>query len=375
MGRTRARGSETDYPEGAHVIRDYATLQQLAASFASGTIRLLLILGGPGKGKGQVVKHALEAVTPTPVDELQQVLQQSLDGVLQRAFGPVDQPPPPPAPELKKPPLYIKGTASPIRFHVLAFHHLDAPICVDDADAFFAKPELRERVKHLTESDLWKQIAHQTYSKQLEREGVPQEFWTKSPVCIIRNAWDTEDPICQAIESRAVIVVFDPSWDEVYRYSAGWYWDQEIFDYFREKIPFLKSPDLRVLDKAYNAKLANIPGMPWQRIIDQHIPRPEHLLAFEFLEADYPSEQKRIDAWIEEATRKGLPASKKTWYRIMDKLEESQLGTPVPERIVLERTAPPESERPVAPRRRRNRDDEDDDDYGSDEEPADYDDD
>src|SRR6185437_2636820 len=110
MGRTRARGSETDYPEGAHVIRDYATLQQLAASFASGTIRLLLILGGPGKGKGQVVKHALEAVTPTPVDELQQVLQQSLDGVLQRAFGPVDQPPPPPAPELKKPPLYIKGT-------------------------------------------------------------------------------------------------------------------------------------------------------------------------------------------------------------------------------------------------------------------------
>ena len=68
-------------------------------------------------------------------------------------------------------------------------------------DAFFADAQLRERTKHLSETDKYKLQAHRTLSKELIAEGVPQEFWTTSPVCIIRNVWDSQDHTTNAIES------------------------------------------------------------------------------------------------------------------------------------------------------------------------------
>jgi len=51
MGQQRQRGSKHGYPGSAHIVRDYATLKNIAQAFAAGQIKLLILLGGPGPGQ------------------------------------------------------------------------------------------------------------------------------------------------------------------------------------------------------------------------------------------------------------------------------------------------------------------------------------
>ena len=348
MGQQRQRGSKHGYPESAHIVRDYATLKEIAQKFAAGEIKLLILLGGPGKGKGQIVKRAMQAQAPTSDDQFLQALSVSLENILARLDPDATRQPDPPN---LGPCLYVKGGISPISFHIAAYRHRDAPICIDDADAFFADARLREQTKHITETDKYKLMAHRTLSKELVAEGVPQEFWTTSPVCIIRNKWDSADSINQAIESRGTVIVFEPSWAEAYSYIGSWFWDQEIYDYLWERLPLLREPDIRLVRKAYDLKLANIPGLPWQTVIHRHFADAAHALVAEYLRKDiqeFDSEEQRIDAWSAavKARDPKAPASRATWHRYRDKVEELIWSARKPERIVLERNAPPEELRP-----------------------------
>ena len=149
MGIQRQRGSKHGYPESAHIVREYATLKNVAQAFAAGKIKLLILLGGPGKGKGKIVKRAMQAQAPTHDDEFIQALSQSLENILAHlAPAAVPQPHPPNL----GPGWYFKGYISPISLHIGAYKHRDAPVCIDDADAFFADAQLRERTKHLSET-------------------------------------------------------------------------------------------------------------------------------------------------------------------------------------------------------------------------------
>lgn len=349
MGQQRQRGSKHGYPESAHVVRDYATMKQIAAKFAAGEIKLLILLGGPGKGKGQIVKRAMLAQSPTHDDQFIQVLSQSLDNILARLAP--DAPRRLSAPPNLGPGLYIKGYISPISFHIAAYRHRDAPICIDDADAFFGDAQLRERTKHLCETDKYKLMAHRSLSKELIAESVPQVFWTTSPACIIRNVWDSTDHINQAIESRGTVIVFEPTWADAYEYIGKWFWDQEIYDYLLEKLPLLREPDIRLVTKAYDLKTANIPGLPWQSVIDGHAAEPAHILVAKYLKMDIAQvggEKHRIAAWIAavKAHDPKAAASRATWHRHRSEVENQMLSMPVPDRITLERDRPPEEVRP-----------------------------
>lgn len=346
MGQQRQRGSKHDYPKSAHVVRDYATIKDIAKKFAAGEIKLLILLGGPGKGKGQIVKRAMQAQAPSIDDVFFQALSASLDNILARLS-------PGAAPQLDTPNLgpclYIKGFVSPISFHIAAYRHRDAPICIDDADTFFADAQLREQTKHISETDKYKLLAHRTLSKELVAQGVPQEFWTKSPVCIIRNVWDSHDPISQAIESRGTGIVFEPTWAEAYAYIGEWFWDQEIYDYLWETLPQLREPDIRVVAKAYDLKVANIPGLPWQSVIDRHTADLAHILVADYLKMDireFGSEEQRIEAWMAavKARDPKAAASRATWHRYKNEIE--LFTTRRPDRIVLKRASPPLEVRP-----------------------------
>ncbi len=348
MGRHRQRGSKHGYPKSAHVVRDYATLKDIAKKFAAGEIKLLILLGGPGKGKGQIVKRAMLAQAPTSDDVFFQALSEFLDNILARLSpGAAPQP----APPNLGPGLYVKGGISPISFHIAAYRHRDAPICIDDADAFFADAQLRERTKHLCETDRYKLMAHRTLAKELVAQGVPQEFWTTSPVCVIRNTWDSDDPITQAIESRGTVIVFEPTWAEAYAYIGEWFWDQEVYDHLWEMLPLLREPDIRLVTKAYDLKAANIPGLPWRSVIDQHAADPAYIMVAEYLRQDIRqlgSEEQRIEAWVAavKARDPKAAASRATWHRYRNEVEDLAFAAPRPARIVLERISPPVEVRP-----------------------------
>jgi hypothetical protein len=331
MGGNRQRGSRHDRPDSAHIVRDYARMKQIAQAFAEGKVKLLILLGAPGKGKGQIVKRAMHDQEPTSEDQLRHA-------------------PPPETQPVLGPGLYIKGYISPIKLHIEAYKHRDAPICIDDADVFFADVQLRERTKHLTETDKFKLLAHSSLSKDLIAENVPQEFWTTSPVCIIRNVWDSSDHINQAIESRGMSVVFEPTWAEAYTYIGSWFWDQEIYDYLLEKMPFLREPDIRIVIKAYDLKMAAIEGFHWKSVIDQHITDPAHQLAAEYLnrdESEFGGKEQRIDAWIAAVKTQDpqAAASRATWHRLKTEIEK-QLAVSRPDRIILQRNTPPKQLRP-----------------------------
>jgi hypothetical protein len=348
MGQQRQRGSKHGYPESAHTIRDYATLKDIAKKFAAGEIKLLILLGGPGKGKGQIVRRAMQAQAPTSDDVFFQALSVSLDNILARLSP--DSQPQHAAPNLG-PGLYVKGGISPISFHIEAYRHRDAPICIDDADDFFADARLREQTKHLSETDQYKLMAHRTLAKELVAQGVPQEFWTTSPVCLIRNVWDSGDHTTDAIESRGTVIVFEPTWAEAYAYIGEWYWDQEIYDYLWEMLPLLREPDIRLMTKAYDLKVANIPGLPWRSVIDRHAADTAHILVAEYLRKDtrqFGSEEQRIEAWITavKARDPEAAASRATWHRYKNKVEDLEFAAPRPNRIVLGRVSPPVEARP-----------------------------
>lgn len=348
MGQQRQRGSRHGYPESAHTIRDYATLKDIAKKFAAGKIKLLILLGGPGKGKGQIVRRAMQAQAPMTDAVFFQALSQSLDNILARLSP--DAAPQPDPPNLG-PGLYVKGGISPISFHIAAYRHRDAPVCIDDADAFFADAQLRERTKHLCETDQYKLMAHRTLAKELVAQGVPQEFWTTSPVCLIRNVWDSGDHTTDAIESRGTVIVFEPTWADAYAYIGEWFWDQEVYDHLWDTLPLLREPDIRLVTNAYDLKVANIPGLPWRSVIDRHAADYAHILVAEYLKKDirqFGSEEQRIEAWIA-AVKAGDPraaASRSTWHRYRNEVEDLAFAAPRPARIILERVSPPLEARP-----------------------------
>ena len=203
----------------------------------------------------------------------------------------------------------------------------------------------------MSETDKYKVMAHRTLSKELVAQGVPQEFWTTSPVCIIRNVWDSNDSISQAIETRGTVIVFEPTWAEAYAYIGEWYWDQEIYDYLLERLPLLREPDIRLVTNACNLKTSNIPGLPWQSVIDRHAADTAHVLVTEYLKQDiqqFGSEEQRIEAWIAavKARDAKAAASRATWHRYRNEVAGLAFAAPRPNRIVLERVSPRVEVRP-----------------------------
>jgi hypothetical protein len=64
-------------------------------------------------------------------------------------------------------------------------------------------------------------------------------------------------------------------------------------------MPLLREPDIRLGRNAYDLKKANIAGLHWTSVIDQHIADPSHILMSQYLkkdEAEFGGKEGRIAA-------------------------------------------------------------------------------
>ena len=251
----RHRGSKHSVPAKAQKVTRYAELKELYEAYAVGKINLLVVQGAPGLGKGKGLKAALEG----------------------------------------KGGLYVKGYRTPLKFHLELYRHKDKPVAIDDADDFLNTKKLREQVKHLTETDPYKKIDYGSTTKILVQMGVPSFFFTTSSCAIICNTWDSDDPICWGIESRAEFIHFTPSWAEVYNEIGKWFWDQEIYDYLWERLPSLREPDMRLVVRAWDRKKGGLKEMPWQQVIDAHVDDKHNLLLRELLSEASDGRKKSDD--------------------------------------------------------------------------------
>jgi hypothetical protein len=240
-----------------HAVRvpTYVELEQYVRAFAAGHLNLLMLFGPPGVGKSRCVRQALD-----------------------RRVG------------------WISGQATPLGIYLEAYTHRHQPLVLDDVDGLYADRSGVRLLKALCQSEPTKTLSWHTATPILKRQEVPSCFTTTSHVALIGNDWKTLNADVAALEDRGHVLVFEPSALEVHHQAAGWFWDQEIFDFVAAQLHLTTQHSLRTYRQAWELKRA---GLDWRRAVSSRCLTGTALLVAR-LKADpsFPSEAARVQAFI-----------------------------------------------------------------------------
>src|SRR5262249_54326397 len=143
--------------------------------------------------------------------------------------------------------------------------------------------------------------------------GIPSEFFTTSPLAILANRPTAH----KAIQSRAVILHFDPSNIEVHKAAARWFWDQAIHDRVGRHLQDLPALDFRWYVHAHCDRTA---GRDWQQLLlKTHAPDNLPAIVVQDLETDpaHPTSEDKVRRFTELT---GL--SRPTYFRLRNKLDK-----------------------------------------------------
>jgi hypothetical protein len=222
-------------------------------------------------------------------------------------------------------------------------------------------------IRDLTETDPFKRIGYGSSSSILERENLPDYFYTQSSSCFVTNYWNSSDPVFQALESRGEIFILELDWQELHQDVATWFWDQEIFDFIQDRLQLLREPDARIYVKAWERKQSRLRLTPWQSLVDGYCDDRHGRIIRTLIGQDFPSDNQRFQAYLEMVEQTGAneqirPLARSNFYARVRGIRAYMPLSRMP-KIKLVNTRPPEEVRPadgLLPRPRRS-DGEDDD--------------
>jgi hypothetical protein len=249
MGKSRP-----NRPERAEVIRDYETFQRFLLAFGNTPMSSLLIVGNPGLQKSRLVADVLG----------------------ERAR-------------------FIRGQSTAYALYAELHAHRNKPIVLDDLDHLFADRTAIRLLKCLLETEPVKRLAWR--SRAPLGDGMETEFTTTSRVILITNAWETINKHVEAVEDRAHVLVFEPGALEVHLQVAGWFWDQEIFEFIGEHLGLIARPSMREYRLAWERKRS---GLPWRDyLLGRWLTGKQRLVAQLITDPTFPSEEDRARAFRE----------------------------------------------------------------------------
>lgn len=261
-------------PRGARRLRTYGEFESYLQDFGHGIYPFLWIVGRPGLSKTESIKAATRTVT-----------------------------------------VYYRkgGQLTPLQFYKDLYEHRGQPVILDDAEHLMENKIGAKFVSALGETTPEKQLDYGSTTQGLGE--VPQTFFTTSPLCIIANRNTAEI----ALQSRAIILHFDPPNAEIHQAVSRWYSDQEIHDWFGQHVSRLEPLDCRWYGHAEKDKTAN---RNWRKImLDTHgINKISTII--QDLETDpaYPTREDKARRFVElMGTEKG--ASRASYFRIRQRLE------------------------------------------------------
>jgi hypothetical protein len=280
-------------PPHALRLSNYAELEAYIRAFAAGHLQLLMLFGPPGVGKSRAVRRALDANVR-----------------------------------------WISGQATPLGIYLEAYEYRHLPLVLDDIDGLYADRSGIRLLKALCQTEPMKTLGWHTLTPILELHNVPMQFSTTSRLALIGNDWKTLNADVAALEDRGHVLLFEPTALEVHQQAAGWYWDQEIFDFVAGHLHLIAQHSLRTYCQASELKQA---GLDWRRAVLSRCLSGSALVVAR-LQADpiFESEAARVQAFI--AAGGGCRA---TYYHHARKLRPS---ADVP-RIVLTHRTPPRADR------------------------------
>ena len=277
-------------PPHALRLKTYAELEAYIRAFAAGHLHLLMLFGPPGVGKSRHVRQALD-------------------------------------PHIG----WISGQATPLGIFLEAYQHRHRPLVLDDVDGLYADRSGIRLLKALCQSEPTKTLSWHTATPILKHRGIPAHFTTTSRVALIGNDWKTLNADVAALEDRGHVLLFEPTALEVHRQAAGWFWDQEIFDFVAVHLHMISRHSQRTYLQAWELKQA---GLDWrQAVLNRFLTGPA--LAVARLKADpsFATEAARVRAFV----RSGV-GCRASYFRHARKLQPPA-NTPM---TPLTRTTPPE---------------------------------
>jgi hypothetical protein len=275
-------------PPHAVRVSTYVELEQYVRAFAEGHLNLLLLFGPPGVGKSRSVRQALDHHV-----------------------------------------CWISGQATPLGIYIQAYEHRHQPLVLDDVDGLYADRSGIRLLKSLCQTEPRKTLSWHTATPILKHRRVPPRFTTKSRVTLVGNDWKTLNADVAALEDRGHVLLFEPTPLEVHHQAAGWFWDQEIFDFVSGHLHLIARHSLRTYQQAGELKKA---GLDWrQAVLSRFLTGPALAVARLKANRSFTSETARVRAFVQSGA--GCRAS---YFRYARKL---QAPADMP-KIPLTRTTP-----------------------------------
>src|SRR5216684_871154 len=211
-----------------------------------------------------------------------------------------------------------------------AYEHRHQPLVLDDVDGLCADRSGIRLLKALCQTEPTKTLSWHTATPILKRREVPSRFTTTSRVALIGNDWKTLNADVAALEDRGHVLVFEPTALEVHRHAAGWFWDQEIFDFVAVHLHLIAQHSLRTYGHAWELKQAEL---DWQQaVLCRYLTGTALLVARLKANPSFAREAERVRAFVQSGA--GCRAS---YFQHAKKLR----SVAAPLRIPLAHTAPP----------------------------------
>ena len=271
-----------EIPPGAEIVTTYADCERQLRAYAEGHFPFLWLVGKPGTGKSESMKRAIKGTT----------------AVILKA-----------------------SQLTPIAFYAECYEYRNLPLILDDAEHLADKEIGAKLISSLSEHTKVKTLEYKTAGAWLDKQKIPHSFRTTSRLAVIANKWTPH----AALQSRAVLVYFNPTPAELHAEVGRWFRDQEIYD-FLGSVLHLIAPDkldVRIYNKARMKKAARL---DWQKWLMDTYCHDAAVSIVQKLEADanFKTVAARVKRFAELTGQ-----SRATYYRIKDALSaKGQLHDP-----------------------------------------------
>jgi len=281
-------------PDDAIVITTYDELDQYLRTFVDGSLDLVLLLGPPGIGKTEAVKHALGVEDDLACEAL-----------------------------------YVEGHIRPFGLYQGLWRHRDMPVVLDDLDRLYANPDCVRLLKPLCNTRSIKRISWLSHAVVAVPD-LPTEFTTCSNVIMIANDWRTLNPNVRALEDRTIILWFSPTSLDIHKRTADWFDDPEVYRFIGSYLPHISDMSMRFYDKGKRLKLAGFSDWKKNLLLMMLPDRLAALVAGLQLDPRLETDADRIAQFTAES---GM--TRMTYYRLKKRIPKAH----EPPAVVLKRAA------------------------------------
>ncbi len=186
----------------------------------------------------------------------------------------------------------IGGHITPLGLYGELYNNRDKPVVFDEIDGLLSNPTHVGLLKQVAETRSPKRASWVSRSKAaLEIDGGVGHFYTTSRVMMLANSFKRLNANICALQTRGMVVRFEPPRPEIYRKIQEFGDDLEVIEFLGDVFEVLREFNLRSYVNLVEMKGA---GLDWRRyaLMDSDI--PSKILEIAELLTRYNSDKERL---------------------------------------------------------------------------------